>query len=268
MDLNKALLLVISAINLFASIGCESTPLPLPPVSPDFNVEQYREIAVIVDAEAAPTSLQATVFEQIFAQSNESLLRKGYRVSSRNDIAIAEREMQLRRTGRAIARAPMEDRFAKWGRVLAVPGVIVATPTTFSVERVRTEDGSYYRAWAEVSVRLLDVETSTIMWQDISTGTDFASNSRDIGSAFRNATSRALSSLPPLYPKMLIRTKPEGAIVFYNNTAVGHTPVWVQFRSRDLTAIELRHPGFQDTFRELVPTDNGEIRIKLEKLDD
>ncbi|NOY83582.1 MAG: hypothetical protein GXO96_01945 [Nitrospirae bacterium] len=155
---NKNIVLFLLFISFFFGFGCSNKivksaiHVAFPPVksvtSKTFNAQNVDKIAVLVlPNKEMPDRLIEDELIRI-------LIGKGYQVPSRTDIKHILEEMNLQESDLT------EDNAAKFGKLLNVPAVLIASLTQF--EQYESEDGMVLEA--TMGGRLISVEESEVLW--------------------------------------------------------------------------------------------------------
>lgn len=147
---------------LLMSNGCVTTsPQPsmsvAKPIAMPANerLRKLKKIAVLVHLNKPRYRPDTTTSRLIEDNIIEIVLQKGYRVPSRSDLAKVMTEIKLQNSSLTSNRD-----VAKIGKILNVPGMFIVHVAKLD----RSRSGKYYRNFITLSGRMIDTETSEILW--------------------------------------------------------------------------------------------------------
>jgi hypothetical protein len=162
---------------LFLLVSC-ATPTTV--TSPYYNPEKYSRVAVIAIPEQP--DINPGLLRRIEDSCNMEIMKKGYSVVSRSDIARVMNEMNFQR----MSLVDQSTKVTQIGKILKVPGIVIASVNNVrEIEHVLPESyssGTYVNngsarshssysgaqvttiSSAAVSARLVDVSTTDVLW--------------------------------------------------------------------------------------------------------
>ena len=195
--------------SVFLSAGCSNLsdilnpppPPPPPPAvwnsAPGFSADAIDKIAIITEDGTqniwGSSDPLMTSIEDVFISA---AFRKGYRVSDRSDVDRVLQEIRFQQSGLT------ETDVAKLGKILNVPAVLIVKITGAGVTSQPTGlvmNGSYqydYKAWCEMSVRLISVEKAEVLGVASYSATRTAENQNNTAPAIYFAATRLAAALP------------------------------------------------------------------------
>jgi hypothetical protein len=167
----------ISAVFAIASavmlVGC-ATPRSV--TSANFSPEKYGRVAVIAIAEQP--NVNPGLLRRMEDEFTMEIINKGYSVVSRSDVQRVVQEMKFQNDS-----GLTDGRAAKLGKILNVPGIVlVGVNNVGEREKIIPASSGYYRdkkgrvsayssdadsmiiSSAAVSARLIDVQTTDVLW--------------------------------------------------------------------------------------------------------
>ena len=158
----NVLAVILSAIVVVTS-GCQTTPYVQTSMSPRFQPSSLSRVAVVVSdlsnqSNSRSRNSSSGIVHEVEDAFLHSLVRGGYSVPSRSDVNTVMKELKFQNSDFT------DDNAARLGRLLNVEAVIVVTITKNEVESMRTDQGRVYRNNSAVSARLIEVESSEILW--------------------------------------------------------------------------------------------------------
>jgi hypothetical protein len=161
---------------VLTAIGFSSCAIPQATVNPRFSAEQYNRLAIIAVAEQP--NINPGILRRMEDEFEMKIMQKGYSVVSRSDVAHVIQEVQFQNSGLTDSRGACQ-----LGKVLNVRGIVMVSVNNVKTETyttaassgyTRDEEGrtsaysngpsQYNIASAAVSARLIDVETTDVMW--------------------------------------------------------------------------------------------------------
>jgi hypothetical protein len=161
---------------ILVAIGFSSCAVPQASVNPNFSAEKYNRVAIVAVAEQP--DINPGVLRRMEDEFEMGIMKKGYSVVSRSDVERVMKEISFQNSGLTDSRGACQI-----GKVLNVRGIVLV-----SVNNVKTETheiaassgvyrdkkgrvsayshgpSQYEIASAAVSARLIDVETTDVMW--------------------------------------------------------------------------------------------------------
>ncbi len=119
------------------------------------KLKEYKKIAVLFHFNKPSYRPDTTTSRLIEDNIIEMAINKGYRVPSRSDLARVMKEINLQNSGLT----PASDA-ARFGRILNVPAVFIVHIAKLD----RSRSGRSYRNFITLSGRVIDTETTEIIW--------------------------------------------------------------------------------------------------------
>jgi hypothetical protein len=149
----KVLRLFVLLLSILGQYGCIAGTSPLgirssSPTEPQCSLPNINKIVVLVNKNPYQQRL-----ENYFM---ESLINKGYQVSSRKDIPVVIEEIAFQNSGNTAGSV------AQFGKIISCDAVLLIELTDFI--KKRTDHGGEYIDRITISARLINVETSRAIW--------------------------------------------------------------------------------------------------------
>jgi hypothetical protein len=183
MALKSGLVILLTAI--ISLTGCSSSKpqIPYTVKAHDFNAAKYEKVAFITDNSIIKTKRSV---EDVFTAA---LLAKRYKVASRSDVDRILQEMKFQQSGLTDADAK------KIGKILNVPAVLIGSVPIIQNKIFR--DGSKIK-YVEMhfSARLIDVESSEVLWISTLAGYDDVQNAHSL---IQRLAAKVADALPEYY---------------------------------------------------------------------
>lgn len=169
-------LLIARLIVLTASFMLVACSTPSAVTSPHYNPEKYARVAVIAIPEQP--DINPGLLRRIEDSCNMEIMKKGYSVVSRSDIARVMNELNFQK----MSLTDQSTKVTQVGKILKVPGIVLASvnnvreidhvlPETYSSGSSNSGSYSSYSgaqvttiSSAAVSARLVDVSTADVLW--------------------------------------------------------------------------------------------------------
>lgn len=169
-------LLIARLLFLTAPCILVSCSTPSAVTSPHYNPEKYSRVAVIAIPEQQ--DVNPGLLRRIEDSCNMEIMKKGYSVVSRSDIARVMNELNFQR----MSLTDQSTKVTQIGKILKVPGIVIASvnnvreiahvlPETYSSGSNNDRSYSNYSgaqvttiSSAAVSARLVDVSTADVLW--------------------------------------------------------------------------------------------------------
>jgi hypothetical protein len=172
-------LLLVPGVALFISFSLASCATPRAVTSANFNPEKFSRVAVVAIAEQP--NINPGLLRRMEDEFTMEIINKGYTVVSRSDVQRVMKEIDFQQNSGLTDSG--ERTASKIGKILNVPGIVLVgvnnvgerehyTPGSSSYSRNRNgEVSSYSRgpsslviSSAAVSARLIDVQTTDVLW--------------------------------------------------------------------------------------------------------
>lgn len=180
----KIKLWILSCLVLVLLSCSSSKPqIPYMVTAEGFNPDRIDKIAFITDSSIVRTKRSV---EDVFTAA---LLGKRYKVASRSDVDRILQEMKFQQSGLTDADAK------KIGRILNVPAVLIGSVPR-SQEKVFRSGSKIKHIEIQFSARLIDVESSEVLWISSLEGYDDRQNAHNL---VQKLASMVADSFPSRY---------------------------------------------------------------------
>lgn len=196
----RAILTSLILFCVFLTCGCQQLetlynstfgpPVANSTLSPSFDAEKYSKVAVIVQSDNRRYN-RSSYLRRVEDEFIQVILAKGYTIASRSDINRLKQEIKFQDTGWT------DEDFAKAGRMLNVPSILLVNINDISNSSHRNEEGErFYTASATIGGRLIGVENAEILWIGSYSGSIRTDNSNQGERALAPTANVVASSFP------------------------------------------------------------------------
>jgi TolB-like protein len=174
-------LLVSCFFLIMLSCSSSKPKIPYMVMAHGFDQEKIEKIAFITDNSIVRTKRS---IEDVFTAS---LLSKKYKVASRSDVDRILQEMKFQQSGLTDADA------RKIGKILNVPAVLIGSVPK-SQEKVFRQGSKVKYVEIQFSARLIDVESSEVLWISSLEGYDDVQNAQNLVQRLASAVADSFPS--------------------------------------------------------------------------
>lgn len=154
------LLLLLATFSVFS--GCQTTDVSRlnnsEPISTS-QPSQFQALSGIQRIAIISLPKEHVPERQVEAIFIQGLSQKGYTLTSRSDLDSLMQEQSFQRSGLT------EGRAARLGKILKADAVLVVEVTDLQVRRTRS--GTEYFSRLSMAAKLIDVESSNILWANV-----------------------------------------------------------------------------------------------------